>query len=189
MYQGDPTDAVICDSAGQEERESEDQEAADNEEDSWQQMLWDAISTASPEPKVACWGCLGDTAQLAAFPEVAVEGVGLLGLPLTREQAVSLKAVAVQAPHGRGLRTVVDTAVRDAFQVRKTLWNSSWIDVENRKRKFLQAKAAHMKVFSAVLRPEQNGSRNCLKTVALVGLLPAVLLCHHLLVCSSQDLI
>lgn len=44
-------------------------------------------------------------------------GVGRLGLPLSREQAATLKSVAEQAPHGKGLRTVVDTAVRDAFQV------------------------------------------------------------------------
>jgi hypothetical protein len=33
------------------------------------------------------------------------------------QQAAVLKAVAEQAPHGKGLRTVVNTAVRDALQV------------------------------------------------------------------------
>jgi hypothetical protein len=46
-------------------------------------------------------------------------GVGRLALPLTKEQAATLKAAAEQAPHGKGLRTVVDTAVRDAFQVKE----------------------------------------------------------------------
>jgi hypothetical protein len=127
MYEEGPADAEEYDSV-QEEAASEDEDAAEDEEeqeDSWQQMLWDAISTASPAPQVACWGRLGDTAHLAAYPDVTVEGVGRLGLPLTREQAVRLKAVAEQAPHGQGLRTVVDTAVRDAFQVRKTAWDTA----------------------------------------------------------------
>jgi hypothetical protein len=40
-----------------------------------------------------------------------------LALPLCLQQAAVLKAVAEQALHGKGLRTVVDTAVRDALQV------------------------------------------------------------------------
>lgn len=44
-------------------------------------------------------------------------GVGRLGLPLSVEQASTLKAVAEQAPHGKGLRTVLDTTVRDAWEV------------------------------------------------------------------------
>ncbi len=52
------------------------------------------------------------------YPDVTVAGVGPLTLPCSQEQAGRLKAVAQQAPHGKGLRTVVDTAVRDAYQVR-----------------------------------------------------------------------
>ena len=44
-------------------------------------------------------------------------GVGRLGLPLSVEQAVTLAAASEQAPYGKGLHTVVDTAVRDAHQV------------------------------------------------------------------------
>jgi hypothetical protein len=44
-------------------------------------------------------------------------GVGRLGLPLSVEQAGTLKSVAEQAPHGKGMRTVLDTTVRDALQV------------------------------------------------------------------------
>jgi hypothetical protein len=56
------------------------------------------------------------TAATAAL-QVSVEGVGHLALPLCLQQAAVLKAVAEQALHGKGLRTVVDTAVRDALQV------------------------------------------------------------------------
>jgi hypothetical protein len=79
-------------------------------------MLWDALHSSAPPSRFACSGRLDGKVPFF-LPDISVAGVGRLGLPLSKEQAVRLKAGAEQAPHGRGLRTVVDTAVRDAFQV------------------------------------------------------------------------
>lgn len=98
---------------------SEQQQADGQEEGDWQKLLWDVLSAAVPPIQFACSGKLSEAppAPLSTFPDITVEGFGPLALPLSKEQAAALKAVAEQAPHGRGLRTVVDTAVRDAYQV------------------------------------------------------------------------
>ena len=80
-------------------------------------LLWRALSAAAPPTRFACSGRLDSEPLPFLCPEVSVEGVGHLALPLCLQQAAVLKAVAEQAPHGKGLRTVVDTAVRDALQV------------------------------------------------------------------------
>jgi hypothetical protein len=103
----------------EEDVDSEQQQDDGQEEGDWQELLWDALSAAVPPIQFACSGKLSEAppAPLLTFPDVTVEGVGRLALPLSKEQAAALKAVAEQAPHGRGLHTVVDTAVRDAHQV------------------------------------------------------------------------
>lgn len=48
---------------------------------------------------------------------LGVDGAGVLGLPLSAADAAKLRMVSKQAPHGRGLNTVLDTTVRSAWQV------------------------------------------------------------------------
>ena len=50
-------------------------------------------------------------------PGLAVEGVGVVALPLLPFQAEQLIAVAEQAPFGRGTETVLDPAVRLTWQI------------------------------------------------------------------------
>jgi hypothetical protein len=83
----------------------------------WQQLLWDTLCAAVPPTGFACSGKLQQPAPLPTYPAITVAGVGQLALPLSKEQAAGLKAVAEQAPHGKGMQTVVETAVRDAYQV------------------------------------------------------------------------
>lgn len=45
-------------------------------------------------------------------PQLEVEGVGRIALPLLPAQAEQLIAVAEHAPYGRGQDTLVDTGVR-----------------------------------------------------------------------------
>jgi hypothetical protein len=47
---------------------------------------------------------------------VAVDGVGLLGLPIPRMQAEALRAAAHEAPYGRGPETILDANVRRCGQ-------------------------------------------------------------------------
>ncbi|KAL1893602.1 hypothetical protein Sste5346_006433 [Sporothrix stenoceras] len=50
-------------------------------------------------------------------PGVTVHGVGAIDLPLRQEQAQEIMAQARQAPHGRGAETVIDTAVRNTWEL------------------------------------------------------------------------
>jgi hypothetical protein len=88
---------------------------------SWKDELLDALQGALPPGTFACFGRLDDQPLPFLCPEIAVEGVGRLGLPLAAEQAGALSAAAEQAPYGRGTDTLVDTAVRDALQVKRAV--------------------------------------------------------------------
>jgi len=51
------------------------------------------------------------------MPTLDIEGLGVLSLPLVPEQARRLITLAERAPYGRGDKTLVDTAVRSAWQL------------------------------------------------------------------------
>ena len=48
---------------------------------------------------------------------ITVDGLGILPLPVTPLVAGVVKALCEVAPHGKGLKTVVDLSVRRAFQI------------------------------------------------------------------------
>ena len=51
------------------------------------------------------------------MPRIAVAGVGVLSFPVPDTQVQALIAAAERAPYGRGTDTLVDTAVRDCWQI------------------------------------------------------------------------
>ena len=51
------------------------------------------------------------------MPVLAVEGVGTLSFPVAEAQIDALIEVAGRAPYGKGPQTIVDTSVRDCWQV------------------------------------------------------------------------
>ena len=51
------------------------------------------------------------------MPMVTVEGVGLLSFPVPDTQVHALIGVADRAPYGKGAETLVDTGVRDSWQI------------------------------------------------------------------------
>ena len=51
------------------------------------------------------------------MPTVNVAGVGLLSFPVPDSQVRALTEVAERAPYGRGTETLVDTSVRDCWQI------------------------------------------------------------------------
>ncbi len=53
----------------------------------------------------------------AYLPQLEVESVGRIALPLLPQQAQQLVAVATQAPYGRGTKTLIDTTVRKTHQI------------------------------------------------------------------------
>jgi hypothetical protein len=95
---------------GEEYEPSEQQLAAAG----WRGRLWGALRAASG----ASGGAFACSGQLeGSWPEVEVDGVGRLALPLSEEQARALAAVAQQAPYGLGTQTLVDPGVRRTLQV------------------------------------------------------------------------
>ena len=53
----------------------------------------------------------------APNPALRLDKLGTVGLPLSDRDADAIKAHAVQAPFGMGERTVVDTSVRDTWEM------------------------------------------------------------------------
>lgn len=59
----------------------------------------------------------GKSLPQAPNPSLRIDGIGLVNLPLSPRDAASLKEACAQAPFGRGDRTLVDKAVRDAWEL------------------------------------------------------------------------
>lgn len=51
------------------------------------------------------------------FNSIEVEGIGNISIPISLNEIEELKAVASQAPFGRGFNTLIDPEVRDALQL------------------------------------------------------------------------
>jgi hypothetical protein len=105
-------------------------ETVDNEEEeeetSTLRELMDALDEMD-SPGSTC--AAGPAKCLPAHPGLHVEGVGHIALPIIEGQAKALAAVAQQAPHGQGMKTVIDTTVRKTWQIepRKIrLENPAW---------------------------------------------------------------
>ena len=65
------------------------------------------------------------------MPKLEVEGVGILSFPVPDSQVRSLVETAERAPYGKGADTLVDTSVRDCWQIdaaRMRLGGGVWAD-------------------------------------------------------------
>ncbi|EGN96309.1 hypothetical protein SERLA73DRAFT_76286 [Serpula lacrymans var. lacrymans S7.3] len=65
----------------------------------------------------------------APNPGLCVDGLGLIGLPLSERDAQSIKRASAQAPFGHGERTIVDKQVRDTWEIepgRVKFLNPAW---------------------------------------------------------------
>ena len=65
------------------------------------------------------------------MPRLDVEGVGMLSFPVPDSQVRALVEVAEHAPYGKGTDTLVDTSVRDCWQIdaaRVRLGGSAWAE-------------------------------------------------------------
>ena len=51
------------------------------------------------------------------MPRIEVEGVGTLSFPVPDTQIAALVRKAERAPYGRGKETIVDTSVRNVWQI------------------------------------------------------------------------
>ena len=67
----------------------------------------------------------------APMPTLEVEGVGVLAFPVPESQLRTLIGVAERAPYGKGPQTVIDTTVRNCWQIgveRIGLSGGAWAD-------------------------------------------------------------
>lgn len=53
----------------------------------------------------------------APNPGLHIDGLGLIGLPLNEREAQLIISRSAQAPFGKGSETVVDTKVRDTWEI------------------------------------------------------------------------
>lgn len=75
--------------------------------------LWDALSEIKSGGEFAAIDhCPGEFK-----PEIHVQGVGDIQLPLSEEQARKIIEQAHQAPYGKGSETLVDVSVRRTFEI------------------------------------------------------------------------
>ena len=71
----------------------------------------------------------------AAMPRLEVEGAGLLSFPVPEAQIGALIGAAERAPYGRGPETLLDTSVRDCWQIdpaRVRLAGAAWPETFSR---------------------------------------------------------
>ena len=115
----------------EKEKEASEEEEADDEveEDEDPATLEDLFESLDDlqTPGSTCTG--GVASVLPVAPGLSVKGVGIVPLPVTETTAAALKAVAQQAPHGKGAATIVDRNVRDTLQINAdqvSLTHPSW---------------------------------------------------------------
>ena len=94
---------------------------------------------------------------------VTIDGLGILPLPVTPYVAAAVKQLCEIAPHGKGLKTVVDTDVRRAFQIdsaKVSLSHDLLREVNNMVGECMAIMGVHGKVDAVlykVLYYEKNG--------------------------------
>lgn len=57
------------------------------------------------------------TYEDAPNPTLSLSGMGLVGLPLSVRDAEAIKTNCIQAPFGKGDKTLVDKTVRDTWEM------------------------------------------------------------------------
>ncbi|KAJ3532052.1 hypothetical protein NMY22_g7900 [Coprinellus aureogranulatus] len=80
-----------------------------------QDALFQALKGCTTEFTGNFYYCSTD--PTAPIPGLTIEGLGLIGLPLTDEIAKSIISRAAQAPFGKGTKTIIDTDVRDTWEI------------------------------------------------------------------------
>lgn len=135
----------------EDHKDEEEDDDTEEEEPSDLEEVYEALRSRST-PGSTCVG--GAATGLPVLPGLQVHGVGAIPLPLVPKTADLLKSVAHQAPHGRGMETVVDTSVRNTLQI-----NADQVGLENPDWSLAVANLAHtaataLGVNPSLVRPE-----------------------------------
>ena len=74
----------------------------------------------------------------AVNPGLNVNGLGIIGLPLSEREAVELTKACHQAPFGKGSETIIDTDVRNTWEL-----NADQFELENPEWQTILDSAVH----------------------------------------------
>ncbi|KAJ8496430.1 hypothetical protein ONZ45_g12454 [Pleurotus djamor] len=132
----DGEDDVNNDDDEDEENEDEEEDDEDEDEDASSELsegmdlraeMEEVLTSESFDFKGSY--AYGANLQHVPNPCIRIEGIGLIGQPLSERDAKLITTVANQAPFGMGERTVVDKTVRDTWELDPTSFtfaNSAW---------------------------------------------------------------
>ena len=87
-------------------------------------QLWNVLNSLGESSQFCTSGSLE-----SVLPGLEVEGIGNIGVPVSAGDAKRLIKQASQAPYGRGEETIVDTNVRQVWQLEPQqfdLRNAAW---------------------------------------------------------------
>lgn len=90
-----------------------DSNATQSTASEFEEELFQALSNIHTTGSFASFGALGHPPPANLF----VDGIGELSMPLNEDQARQLIAQSRQAPFGKGSKTIVDTAVRNTWEL------------------------------------------------------------------------
>ncbi len=76
------------------------------------QQIFNLLNTINRSPDFSVY-----QSSKAFFPQLIIDGLGELALPLCDAQAKQLIKLCNQAPYGKGLQTIVDEAVRKVWEL------------------------------------------------------------------------
>lgn len=87
------------------------------------------LSQCLEETHGKCTGSFAHKGDLPSAPNpgLFVRGLGIVGLPLSEREAVELKKACHQAPFGKGSETIVDTNVRNTWEL-----NADQLELQNK---------------------------------------------------------
>jgi 2OG-Fe(II) oxygenase superfamily len=107
--------ALLQDDAASPDMEVDLDKSDMSDVEGWSSNLLSFLDEIEPFGTFASCGLIDGVPPY--YPKVSVDEVGPLGFPLMEVAVALLKAVAAKAPFGRGLDTLYDDSVRQAWQV------------------------------------------------------------------------
>ena len=118
-----------CASLKQETKSSPEEEESSEEEYEFDDARQEIIDILQEIDSPGTYAVGGSCDGKLIVPGLVVDGVGPIGLPLSKSQAEELAKRCEQAPFGRGEKTIIDKSIRDTFQLAPHFFqitNPSW---------------------------------------------------------------
>ncbi|KAI9104930.1 hypothetical protein DFS34DRAFT_221461 [Phlyctochytrium arcticum] len=107
-------------------------------------------------------GCFAAFKTIPSVAPISVLNVGITPFPLTEEYARKLIDKARLAPFGRGPETVVDTSVRNTWEL-----DASWLDFSNNQQWIKTMRAASTWAAKELRKPNPQGLLEGLRATSM----------------------